>query len=146
MKYLKDYSMFTETARNNIDYSAEYPLSFKNVGIPPAQKNIDDPTGEKNSNFQAIQQKFQELLLGVLQKDASKNYQMNDAIQKSDEFFNQTKGKIKEIIDENQGDVEKTVQKLLKEYEKKIQVNQIEPAKQLNQPQQTQEMPEMSRE
>lgn len=146
MKYLKDYSMFTETAHNNIDYSAEYPLSFKNVGIPPAQKNIDDPSGEKNDNFQAVQKRFQQILLPVLQKDVSKNYTMNDSIQKSDEFFNDTKGKIKEIIDEHQGDVEKTVQEILKEYEKKFQVNQIEPAKKLNQPQQVQEMPEMSRE
>lgn len=151
MKYLKDYLMFTETARNNIDYSAEYPLSFKNVGIPPSQKNQDDPTGEIENNFQSVQKRFQQLLLPVLQKDVSGNYTMNDAIQKSDEFFRNTKGKIKEIIDENQGDIEKTVQALLKEYEKKITVNQIEPLKQLNNPEQQEQQtvadkPEMSRE
>lgn len=151
MKYLKDFLMFTETARNNIDYSAEYPLSFKNVGIPPSQKSQNDPTGEIESNFQAVQKSFQQALLPVLRKNVNKNYTMNDAVQKSDEFFNSTKGKIKEIIDENQGNIEKTVQSLLKEYEKKITVNQIEPLKQLNNPEQQEQQtvadkPEMSRE
>jgi hypothetical protein len=148
MKYIKSYLNYIfEGSNANIDYSAEYPLSFKNVGIPPSDRqDIDSLNREKN--FQDVQTEFQKQIFPVLQK-ISKNIDMNDAVKASDKFFKETKGEIRQIIDRNRGNIQQTVKELINKYGKTIQQNIFKPLDQLNNPQKAKNQPEkqeMSRE
>lgn len=129
-KHILSFKLFTEDLANYMD---TYPISMKQVDVSASDRSTDDDLA-LNTNFQMVQNAFQEQFVLPKLKECSPNYEINDAEEISNQFFTKTKGNIKNIIDSNNGDVQKTVDELIKQYGKNVVQNYIKPKSRLNKP------------
>ena len=140
-KYLLSYKKFSE----GIDYSNDqYPQNQPSSQLIARSIPVDgrsEADKQKNTNFQPVQNELQKQhILPELLK-VGKNYTIQDAERISDDFFKKTKGKLKEIVDKHNGDIQGSVDAIWNTYGKKIINNYINkedrntnPQKAINQP------------
>jgi len=127
-KHILSFKLFTEDLANYMD---TYPISMKRVDVSPSDSQTQDDES-RNTNFQMVQNAFQEQFILPELKKCSPNYEINDADEINNKFFSDTQGDLKSIVDNN--NVQNAVDIIIKKYGKKVKQNYIKPKSRLNKP------------